>query len=115
MDRHPAPLKSFATLILYSSSSPSATYRRLYEETITIITGTSEEQAVERARELAMTRETEFENKFGETIRWSFERVVDISEIADTIADGAEIYTRHFHDYAAYCAIADSDATEQET
>jgi Domain of unknown function (DUF4288) len=39
----------------------------------------------------------------GETITWPLKHVVDVSEVIDRLDDGAEVYTRHFRDYEAYC------------
>jgi hypothetical protein len=98
-------LTPYAAVLLYSSSSPSADYQPLYEETVTIVLATSVAHALERAREVASSRETEFHNQYGETIRWSLERIVDVREITDRIGHGTEVYTRHFSDHEAYRAL----------
>jgi len=44
-------------------------------------------------------------NQFGEQIVWSLKLVLDTVELNEGLADGAEIYVRHFHDYDAYCRV----------
>jgi hypothetical protein len=104
--------RMYAAVLLYVSSSSSAGYDPLYEETVTLIRADSDKRAAERAREFAKAREGSFENEYGETITWSLKRLVDISEIADKIDDGAEIYTRHFRDYEAYRAFRETPLSE---
>jgi hypothetical protein len=94
----------YAALLVYVSSSTAAEYDPLYEETVTIIEATSEQHATARAREFGTSRETQYLNEYGETITWSLKHVVDVSKITGPIGDGAEIYTRHFHNYDAYRA-----------
>jgi hypothetical protein len=106
---------AYAAVILYSSSSSSPNYQPLYEETVTVIIAQSQEHAEERARNFASTRETEYNNTYGETIRWRFERIVDIQSISDALEDTAEVYTRHFYDYDAYCKIAEPSDTDPES
>lgn len=94
----------FVALLVYKSSSTASGYLPLYEETVTLVSASSADSAKERARELAESRQTTFANEFGETIVWSLERVVDVTQAPDTLGDGVEIYTRHFRDYNAYLA-----------
>jgi hypothetical protein len=95
--------KMYAALLVYEASSPAPEFESLYEETVTLIRANSAKHAAERAREFARTRETSYQNEMGETVTLSLKRLVDVSEIVDRIDDGAEIYTRHFTDYDAYC------------
>lgn len=96
--------KMYAAVLVYESSSSAAGYETLYEETVTLVRANSDEQASERAHEFARMRETSYLNEYGETITWSLKRLADVSEIVDKIDDGAEVYTRFFRDYEAYCA-----------
>lgn len=94
----------YSAVLVYESSSSASGYEPLYEETVTVFLATSEDHAAEKAREHARSRQTTYENEDCETITWSFKHLVDVSEISEEIGDGAEIYTRHFRDYQAYCA-----------
>lgn len=92
----------YAAVLVYETSSTTAGYEPLYEETVTLISATSRDHAEEKAREFGGARRTTYENEDGETITWSLKHLVDVSEIQDDLSDGAEVYTRHFRDYAAY-------------
>jgi hypothetical protein len=94
----------YAAVLVYESSSAAAGYEPLYEETVTVFLATSEDHAAEKAREHGRSRQVTYENEDRETITWAFKHLVDVSEISDAVGDGAEIYTRHFRDYQAYCA-----------
>ncbi len=94
----------YAAVFVYESSSSAAECEPLYEETVAIFLATSEDHAVEKAREHGRSRETTYQNEYGETITWTLKHLIDVSEISDEIGDGAEIYTRHFRDYQAYYA-----------
>jgi Domain of unknown function (DUF4288) len=95
-------VKMYAAVMVYESFSAAAGYEPLYEETITLILATSEEHAAGKAREPATSRQCTYTNENGETIKWSLKHLVDVSEIDDSLGDGAEVYTRHFRDYEAY-------------
>ncbi|QYN40069.1 DUF4288 domain-containing protein [Pseudonocardia sp. DSM 110487] len=60
----------------------------------------------------ASSQETEYENEYGETIRWRFREISDIKEIIDPLGDGAEVYTRYFRDYAAYREFTGEESPE---
>jgi hypothetical protein len=94
--------RMYAAVLVYESACSGAGYEPLCEETVTLVRASSAGHAEQRARELARTRETEYLNDRGELIRWTFKHLVDVSEIADDLVDGAEVYTRHFRDYEAY-------------
>jgi hypothetical protein len=92
----------YAAVLVYVSSSPAPGYQPLYEETVTLVRADSVSHAEQRARDFARARETEYLNEQGESIRWTFEHLIDVSEVSDGLGDGAEVYTRHFRNYEAY-------------
>jgi hypothetical protein len=96
--------KMYAAILVYEFASTAAKYEPLYEETITLILAVSKKQAAEKAREFAISRQSTYENEYGETINFLLKHLVDVSEINDNLGDGAEVYTRHFRDYEAYRA-----------
>jgi hypothetical protein len=107
----------YAAVFVYESFSPAVGYEPLYEETVAIFLATSENHAVEKAREHDRSRQTTYQNEYHETITWVLKHLIDVSEISDEIGDGAEIYTRHFRDYQAYYAfetlLPDQDSGER--
>jgi hypothetical protein len=98
----PEKPKIFAALLVYESYSPAPGYEPLYEETTTLVTAENADEATRKAREHAASRETTYENADGESISLRLKHLVDVSEITEPLGDGAEIYTRHFRNYAAY-------------
>ena len=95
----------FVAVTLMASSSDAAHYEPLYEECFTLVEADTLDQAREKALVLARERETQYKNEAGETIRWSFLQLIDVSPVlADRLEDGAEIYARHFRNYDGYRA-----------
>ncbi|WHT18663.1 DUF4288 domain-containing protein [Crossiella sp. CA-258035] len=75
----------------------------LYQENIVLLDADSLESARARAAQHGRDGETEYRNGDGELVRWRLAEVVDVAEVPDQqLGDGAEVYTRHFRDYAAY-------------
>ncbi|WP_158228273.1 DUF4288 domain-containing protein [Pseudonocardia sp. MH-G8] len=97
-----ARVNMYVALLVYEYSSSAPGFEPLYEETVTIIEANSKENATERARNFARSRQSDYENEAGETIRYHIKHLVDVVEINDKLCDQAEIYTRHFRNYDAY-------------
>ncbi|KOT92398.1 hypothetical protein ADK86_20735 [Streptomyces sp. NRRL F-5755] len=75
----------------------------LYEESVVLVYATDEADARKRAERRARSRETSYLNDRGETVSWSLKRVVDVSAVLDEdLTQDADLYARHFRDYAAY-------------
>ena len=65
--------------------------------------GIADEIHSSHAIQLASQRATRFKNDAAETITWSVKQVLDVSKVLDAeLGDGADLYSRHFRDYAAY-------------
>jgi hypothetical protein len=96
------PVRYIAVIVM-ASSSDAPDYEPLYEECFVLIEAVSPEEAREKALALAGERGTEYRNEMGETIRWSFHRLIDVNRLLeDSLEDGAELYARHFRNYEAY-------------
>ncbi|MFH8347030.1 DUF4288 domain-containing protein [Streptomyces sp. NPDC018045] len=75
----------------------------LYEESVMLVYATDDADARHRAERRARSRETSYLNELGETVSWSFKCVVDASAALDEdLTQDADLYARHFRDYAAY-------------
>ncbi|MEU4199447.1 DUF4288 domain-containing protein [Streptomyces sp. NPDC045470] len=75
----------------------------LYEESVLLVYATDEADARRRAERRARSRETSYLNDRGETVSWCFKCVVDVSAALDEdLTQDADLYARHFRDYAAY-------------
>ncbi len=95
----------YIALILMVSSSNAGDYEPLYEECFILIEAGSLDEARSKALAMANERASEYRNEMGETIRWTFERLIDVNRLLDDVLeDGSEIYARHFRNYDAYRA-----------
>ncbi|MFH8405057.1 DUF4288 domain-containing protein [Streptomyces sp. NPDC018019] len=75
----------------------------LYEESVVLIYAADEADARRRAERRARSRETSYLNDRGETVSWCFKRVVDVCAVLEEdLTQDADLYARHFRDYAAY-------------
>lgn len=93
----------YVAVLLYESTSPDPGYTPLFEEAILLLQAASDDEARTKAQTHGNQSRTSFKNALGQTIVWSLKHVVDVSEmLVDGPVDGAEIYARHFRDYAAY-------------
>ena len=95
----------YIAVLLYESTSESGDKTPLYEESCVLLQAPNEEEARARAVEHARRQDVPYESAEGKTIHWSLKHVVDVSPVLDDeLKDGAELYARHFRDYAAYHA-----------
>ena len=93
----------YVAIIIFETSSPSPDYRTLYEEEISLIEASSEEQAREKALAHGKAQETTYQNQYGETLTVTFKTLVDVQQVLDSdFKDGSLIYARHFRDYESY-------------
>jgi len=92
----------YAAILVYESSSSASDYVKLYSEVTVLVESASLEEAEEKARRLGRDREVSYLNERGETIKWTLRHVVDTAAVDGSLADGTEIYTRHFRNYQAY-------------
>ncbi|OKI04599.1 hypothetical protein A6A06_07445 [Streptomyces sp. CB02923] len=75
----------------------------LYEESVILVYATDDADARSRAERRARSREAKPLGDRGETVSWCFKRVVDVSAALDEdLTQDADLYARHFRDYAAY-------------
>jgi hypothetical protein len=95
----------FIAVILYEASSNELPNQPLYEESFVLIKAASLDEARTKALSYAQQSETSYRNERDETITWSLKRIIDVSPIlSDFFEEGAELYSRHFRNYEAYCA-----------
>lgn len=93
----------YIAVIVYESSSDSPTYKTLYEECFVTIQASSLEEAKQKAQSHGKKQNSSFKNSAGEQITWDLKSVVDVSPaLYDVIADGVDLYSRHFRNYEAY-------------
>ncbi|MFK0044141.1 DUF4288 domain-containing protein [Streptomyces sp. NPDC090741] len=87
------------------AAAASGSQAPLYRESFVLLTARTEDEARSKARAHGEGLETSYRNEKGELITWTFRQLVDVAEVPDdSLGDGAELYTRHFRDFAAYTA-----------
>jgi hypothetical protein len=95
----------YIAVIVYESSSDALDYTPTYEESFVLLQAGSEQEAQSKAHAFAAQRGGSFANAVGQKIAWSLKKVVDVNRtLSDKLADGTELYSRHFKDYEAYKA-----------
>ncbi|NUS42461.1 MAG: DUF4288 domain-containing protein [Mycobacteriaceae bacterium] len=95
----------YVAVLLSEASSDAADHEPLFQESFVLLAAESLEEARENAVMHGRGQETSYRNEDGERITWRLRTVVDVNEVLDPeLADGAEIYARHFRDYDSYAA-----------
>jgi len=92
----------YAALVLQKATTGGSPQLPLYEETVILIEAKSDAEARQKAEAIATGRQMNYRNPSGDLVVWSFERVVDVAPVIDTLQHGAEIYSRHFRNYDDY-------------
>lgn len=94
----------YIAIILYEATSDAPGYRSLYEESFVLIQASSEDEAREKAIIHARGQLPSYQNESGETITWVCKQIIDVSPVlSKTLADGTELYARHFGNMQADC------------
>ncbi len=88
----------YAVQLLFSCSI-DAEYSEvpLWEESIRLVRGSSEDAAHELAKAMAAEKEHEYKNEQGQTVAWRFVRILEVQEIDDSeLVSGTEVWSRLF-------------------
>ena len=98
-----AELDFYVAVLVIESSSDSADYEPLYEESFVLLKAESEDEAREKAAEYGKQQEASYHNENHELVTWKLKRVVEVKPIEDaTFDDGTELYSRFFRNFAGY-------------
>jgi hypothetical protein len=82
-----------ARLLYESLHDRSESDSRVFEDRIIVLDASSEDDARERARELATAGENRYPNAYGETVEWKFREVLNLCSLFDEeLRDGSEVY-----------------------
>ncbi|WP_019853140.1 DUF4288 domain-containing protein [Actinopolyspora mortivallis] len=99
-DAEPEP---YVAVLVTESTSDSADFRPLYEESFVLVTASSDEEAAEKAREYGKQQEVSYHNEDQQLVSWKLKHVVEVRRIEDaTFDDGSELYSRFFRNYTQY-------------
>lgn len=89
-----------AILLFKSSGTPP-----LYSEDFVLLYAESADEAERKAVERGRLEETSYLSATGETVTWTFERVVDVNAaLEDDLTRDADLYSRNFRNMTAYQA-----------
>ncbi|MFJ9418993.1 DUF4288 domain-containing protein [Streptomyces sp. NPDC101227] len=90
-------------IVLMEARSEAADRPSLFQESFLLVHAPDEKAARERVERRAREAETGYRNEQGETVVWRLRAIVDVKEAEDTdLTRDADLYTRHFRDYASY-------------
>ncbi len=93
----------YVAVVVYESASESPDYTPLYEECITLVKASSEDEARSKVETLGKNRGTKYMNVEGQEISWSLRNIIDINPmLEDSLGEVTEIYARHFKNIDAY-------------
>jgi hypothetical protein len=110
-DRHgidqPTDLPFVALVVMEATTADAGSPEGpLYQENFVLVHAPDERSARERVERRARDAETGYLNDRGQTVTWRLKAVVDVKEAEDTdLAKDADLYTRHFRDWAAYARV----------
>ena len=93
----------YIAVVLYEATSDSPAHEPLYREDVVLVHAADEDAAREAVRRRAEGETGSYRNERGELITWTCKRVVDVARaLADDLTGDADLYARHFRDFAAY-------------
>ncbi|MED4164448.1 DUF4288 domain-containing protein [Halalkalibacterium halodurans] len=99
--------KWFVVNLLYKSIKTGSPYRTIeankkdpmenevFEERHVLVKAESREQAHRIGKQLGRKAEQQYQNPYGEQVRWTFVALLDSYEVLDDLEHGAEIYSRY--------------------
>ena len=80
-------------------------YQKLYEEDYVLVQASSDEDARQKALQLAQKGQHSYKNEYQEKITWTLKHVLDVAPVlSEKFEHGAELYARHIRNYEAYVA-----------
>lgn len=75
----------------------------LWEESVIVVDASSEEEAQEKAEQLARKEAVSFRAVSGEQVEWNFVGVIGSHEITDqVVAEGTEVFSRFLREKPPY-------------
>ena len=84
----------YGVKLLFESSIPHEDHRILQEESIRLIEANDESEARSKANILGTSEQHEYENPYGETVRWRFVSILEIQDLCEaTVFDGMEVFS----------------------
>lgn len=93
----------YIAVIVYEFSSDAADYQSLYREDYVLVQAFSDEDARQKASQLA--QQGTYKNEQGENITLVVKHILDVSPVlSENFEHGADLYSRHFRNYQAYVA-----------
>ena len=70
----------------------------LWEEMILLMEADSADDAAAQAEPIGRMREHKYVSAEGDTIHWTFQRILSVCEIGDTLTSGKELFSRYLRD-----------------
>jgi hypothetical protein len=92
----------YSALLLSKASVGENHDELLYEEKVLLIEAEDAEEALRKAQHIAKDDYVSYSNVDGNNVTWSPMQVLGVSEIMDSLASGAELYSRYFTNLEDY-------------
>lgn len=91
-------IKLFSFKLLFESLTSANTEvndTRTLEESIVLIRANNSDEAIEKIKVYAISRETKYDNAAGGSTEWKFVNIIDFFEVIDdSLVDFSEVYSR---------------------
>jgi len=98
-------LTFYIAVIVYEFSSDAPNYQPLYREDYVLVNASSDEDAKQKALQIAKQQEGTYKNGQGEDITLTLKHIIDVNPVlSEKFEHGADLYSRHFRNYQAYVA-----------
>lgn len=95
----------YVVVIVYEFSSDAPNYQSLYREDYVLVNASSDEDAKQKALQIAKQAEGTYKNGQGEDITLTLKHIIDVNPVlSEKFEHGADLYSRHFRNYQAYVA-----------
>jgi len=87
----------YSVKVVFMSELDHDDGQNLYDESIWLFNAIDEQEARSKAQDQSSDRAVDYENIYGEVVRWSFVKIDDVQEIeGESIEDGVEVYSRMY-------------------
>ena len=90
----------FTARLLFKAEIKGRRPRKIhtFEESVLLVSGTNEREAMEKAKKLAWDKQHTYQNLYKEQVSWKFVKLLELQEILDgELGDGVEVYSNFFH------------------
>jgi hypothetical protein len=89
-------LTFYIAVVVYESSSDAPGYQKLFEENYVLVKASSDEDARQKALQLAQKGKQTYKNEYQESITWTLKHIVDVSPVLSEISNMVQSFILAF-------------------